>query len=557
MRSKLNLELLTDHSPHEFSEAYKGCYNSRGEYDSMQFVLRLRPDLHKKLEQFQNGVSIVKSSDIDYESFQAFSTYLHETVHWWQHIGSTSGLILGLSYPAQTHINGQHLKNYLKHTGLIKPIVRYNNLRATEVHPTDDEFKTINSILNNFHDVEFFKHLVIAPNSARNIADNPLFESVGHSYHIAYFAFVSMLSDTFDSEFQFLPKANMWRIEFDRLKHEKINGYYFGSPIGLPPVGLKDLYEGQARFTQIQYLHFGSGGALNWEHFEEIDMLSGVYYSAFATFLTLTNSKRPNSIDSPLVALFLLVLDLAINPTDGFPFEILHYESFIESVDSGMRFYLLCRKIATENQELKYAITAYTSSEYAMVVTQLSKSIACFSPLEAASKICEWAKNAQTIKNLMNEEKTFEFNPMNLPIRIMFSRFIRYQEDKLNNPAFFCWPGRYCAGNKCTEESSRLFLEHQSLFTDKEDGDIYPRKFPNKSEAAVQSTFDAFYGWVAMYDLSRQWVINDGEFNYDYFWLTSKYSMEELEQWARKYFVQMYGVDTKDFIILQSLLLET
>ena len=39
---------------------------------------------------------------------QAFSTLLHETVHWWQHVGSTYGLMLSLTYPTQLHGNYNH-----------------------------------------------------------------------------------------------------------------------------------------------------------------------------------------------------------------------------------------------------------------------------------------------------------------------------------------------------------------------------------------------------------------------------------------------------------------
>jgi hypothetical protein len=32
---------------------------------------------------------------------EAMSTYLHETIHWWQHVGNTAGLFLSLTYPVQ------------------------------------------------------------------------------------------------------------------------------------------------------------------------------------------------------------------------------------------------------------------------------------------------------------------------------------------------------------------------------------------------------------------------------------------------------------------------
>jgi len=545
---KLNKSLLDDQWSAIYAEDFNSCYNARGLYDTTQFVLRLRPDLHFLLEKVPNA--IVTSSDIDFETFQAFSTYFHETIHWWQHIGSISGLILSLSYPAQAHINRRHLKDHIKHTGLVKPIIKYNELNAESFHPTDEEFKTINYIINNFHDIEFFKHRVINPNSTKSFINNPLFESLGHSFDIAYSSFINVIASSFDQELTFLPKADEWGEEFKVLRDKKIKGYYHGSDIEIPPIGLKDIYEGQARFLQLQYLYFGSGGSLTWEDFEDIGMLSGVYYSAFRIFLQLVGSERPKSIDSPLVALFLVVLDISMNPTNGFPFDLVDHESFIESVDPGIRFINLCGAIAKNYPELKSFVRNYSSAEYFEVSRKLSEAIGCRSPLDAAEKICSWAMNKTALIELMEEEKKFNFSKENLPIRLVFSRFIRYQEDKLSNPAFFCWTGVYIAGEKCSQESMHLFQEHQALFSDKADGDIYPRKFPSKDSASVQKTFDQFYTWVTVYDLSRQWIVEGGEFSYDYFWLTSKHSMEELKGWAAHNFKLAYGVEIDDFKVL-------
>jgi hypothetical protein len=547
---KLTKKLIQDQWASEYSEDYRSCLNARGLYDSMQFVLRLRPDLHYLLDQVETGIA--NSGDYDFETIQAFSTYFHETIHWWQHIGSISGFILSLSYPSQAHINHSDLKKLLDITGPIKPIKKYNQLNAKEFKPQDDEFKVINVILNNFHDIEFFKYRIIVPETVKKLSSDPLFESVGHSYHIAYSSFVNLMSSSFDRELEFLPNAKEWHKGFEKLRDKRIEGYYYGSSIGLPLVGLKDIYEGQARFSQMQYLYFASGESLTWEDFDELDMLSGVYYKAFSTFLQLTESDRPDSLDSPLVALFLLVLDLAMNPTDGFPFEILHYESFIESVDPGMRFMFLCRMIALKYPELKGYIKDYSSSEYFDVSTRLSKAIVCPSPLDAASLISEWAENKQSLIQLMEEEKSFSFSNENQPIRLMFSRFIRFQQDKLENPAYFCWPGVYSAGDKFTEESIRLFNEHEAIFQDKADGDIYPRIFPEKDEASVEQAFDTFYCWVSTYDLCRQWIISDGDFNYDYWWLTSQHSMDDLETWASSHFERFYGIKPQQFKVLSN-----
>ena len=165
---------------------------------------------------------------------------------------------MSLSYPAQAHINNRHLKDFIKNTGQVKPIIKYNELNAKSFHPTDEEFKTINIILNNFHDIEFFKYRVINPNSTKSFANNPLFESIGHSFDIAYSSFINVISSSFDRELTFLPKADEWGAGFNNLRDKKVQGYYHGSDIKLPPIGLKEIYEGQARFLQLQYLYFGS-----------------------------------------------------------------------------------------------------------------------------------------------------------------------------------------------------------------------------------------------------------------------------------------------------------
>ncbi|MBU2539121.1 MAG: hypothetical protein KKH22_11855 [Proteobacteria bacterium] len=515
----------------------------------MQFVLRLRPDIHKKISKIPSG--IVTGNKYDVETFQAYSTYFHETLHWWQHIGSVSGFILSLTYPAQTHVNHKHLKDYLHQTGAIKSIVKYNKIFAKEYNPNSNEFKTINLILNNFHDIEFFKYLTINPKSAESICKDSLFESVGHSYYIAYSSFINLLSASFDNEFLFLPNPKKWIKGFGKLRENKVSGYYFGSNITLPRIGLKEIYEGQARFSQIQYLYFGSGGNLAWIDFEELGMLSGDYYKAFAIFLELIESKRPDSIDSPLVALFLVVLDIAMNPGEGFPFEIIDYEYFINSTDPGLRFTFLCVSIRENYPDLKTFIKDYSNSEYLDVVSKLSAAINSPSPLDVASCVLEWADHYEELVKLKSEEKHFTFSAENQPIRLLFSRFLRYQEDKLNNPAYFCWPGAHSAGERCTDVNLKLFLEHQSLFTDKADGDIYPRIFPDKNMSSVKESFDIFYTWVVTYDLCRQWIIDDGPFKYDYFWLSSKHSKETLEEWARRHFKFAYGVDTTEFEIAQ------
>lgn len=546
--AKLNVDLLMDDKDYSQLNSYSSCLNARGLYHSQQFVLRLRPDLHHAIDSL--AANDKETAEVDFETTQALSTLFHETIHWWQHVGSVTGLISSLCYPAQTHINASYLNDYLNLTGPIKPILKYNERNATEFKPTDEEFRTINVILNNFFDIENYKARVITPNNMEQVAATTFFESTGHSFNVTYTAVIQLLSSCFDPTLTFLPNAQSWGAMFDQLNQDKVEDFYHGSKITVPQVGLIDLYEGQARFSQLQYLYFSTGKTLSWEDFDAIGMLSGVYYSAFNVFLTALQEDRPPTIDSPLIALYLLVIDLAINPTEGFPFDIEYFDLFVSSTDPGIRFHELCHVIANKLPHLKFAIQTYSAEEYFEVTSLLSLEIGSKSPLEMADLIDGWMKNQNALQVLMKEESDFSFSDENLPIRLIFSQFLKMQINKKNNPEFFCWPGRYTTLPFINDRYRDLYVQHQALFKDKVDGDIYPAIIPGKTEESIMNVFNNFYAWIAAYDLCRQWIISDGDFEFDYFWLTSKYSMKDMAAWGENSFQMMFDKKTSEFQIL-------
>ena len=101
-------------------------------------------------------------------------------------------------------------------------------------------------------------------------------------------------------------------------------------------------------------------------------MLTGVYGEAFGHFLRLAELDWPSSIDDPVVALFLLVCDISMNPGAGFPMPLRTFDTFIEDVDPGHRFLFLCWTIARQSPELARAITKYSRAEYAEVTEALA-----------------------------------------------------------------------------------------------------------------------------------------------------------------------------------------
>lgn len=129
----------------------------------------------------------------------------------------------------------------------------------------------------------------------------------------------------------------------EALRASEVKGFYLGSPIDVPPLGLWEILEGQARFSQIQYLYGASGGGLSWDDFRKRGMLSDVYVRAFDTFLYFAEEEWPATVDDPIVGLFLLICDVALSPSEGLFLPMTDPSSLIWSTDPAWRFIFLCR----------------------------------------------------------------------------------------------------------------------------------------------------------------------------------------------------------------------
>ncbi len=532
--------------------AFYSCWNARGLYNPLQFALRLRPDIHRALDSVPAG--LVVPNQLSEEQLLAFSTYFHENIHWWQHVGSITGLFQSLIYPAQSHFNHKYLTAILSDLGPVKSIREYNLLNS---RPHDEETeldRNINAALNNWHDIEFYRWLVIDPKNIKEKINDPYFECVGHSYHIAIAAVLWLLSSTIDPDHNILLDPRPWEAKAQQLRNAKAPGFYYGSPIHLPPIGAREIFEGQARFSQLQYLYRASGRNINWGDFDKAGMFTPVYVEAFQCFLDLTGLERPSELDDPVVGLFLVVCDISINPAECFIEDLINFEALIVAHDPGMRFIQLCAAIKESRSPLRSCIKDYSAHEYWNISDSLCAATGFTSPRILLQTVASWPRQLQSVAKLLDEDKTFTFSLGNLPVRVFLARFIRLQMDKLTTPEFFCWPGIWMTtGNHKgikPEKAISLFEEHRALFLDKEDGDIYPRTFIDRNEVSVQETFDAFYSWVAFYELTRQWLVGTGEFDFNFSWLTSKYSRREMEEWASRQFEDAFGISTTEFKIV-------
>ncbi|MDO9569092.1 MAG: hypothetical protein Q7J58_06895 [Hydrogenophaga sp.] len=532
------------------ASGHGGDLNARGSYNTLDFVVRLRRDVHLALEPFGDNLDFKHVRT--FEEVQAFSTYLHETVHWWQHIGTTAGLMLSFLQPAHAHLNRRHLDELLGRFGPVKPLT----LLAEQLLDDDKQDGALNAVLNNWHDLEFFRRLALDPvGQVESVAGHAYFHSVGHSYQMAIGATSWLIGATLDPNYQVLPHPKDWESAMDSLREAKEEGFYRGSPIKVPMLGLKHIFEGQARFTQIQYLYCGSGRELRWQDLRELGMLNGVYVHAFNTFLQLVNKEWPETIEDPLVGLFLLICDLSLSPSEGLFLPMTDPSALIWSTDPGWRFMFLCRIAKSKGKEILGSIIDYSADDYWRVSESLSAVLLSPSPRTLAETIVDWSVGHEAWIELAAEAKTFDFQLGNYPIRVLLSRFVQFQKDKLDFPHFFCWPGMCMTTDQRIADPAavlRLFNEHEALFLNKADDlDVFPRLLKGVDESKLQSLVDDFYAWVTMYEFTRQWLVEAGDFDYDFGWLSSKFSKDDMKNWVDQSFKLSTGILPADFKVIQ------
>jgi hypothetical protein len=523
-------------------------YEVRGSYNPMQFVVHLHPDIQQTLASVRKGV--YRNGGITGDVVLAFSTSFHETIHWWQHIGSTLGLMLSLSYPAQSHVNHEHLRTIVEGIGPTKSL-RTLQLSGRTV-PHRIEF-LLNIVLNNFHDIEYCRRIALNPKAAPTITRDRYFEALGHGYHITWSSVIDRISALADPMFHSLPDIRRWPSAFLDLRDRRVEGYYHPSRTVLMRCGALDIFEAQARFSQLHYLHFGSGRTLTWEHFDYMGMLTPRYTDAFNAFLDTFEEQWPESPDHPIVALFLLICDMAMNPAEGFPFDISSFDTFVEDVDPGIRFFRLSAAARDNKTETLQALTrgGYTRDAYLDASHVLAQALDWPDPIEICRTVTTWPAESAGFAELAAQDATFRFPENDLPIRLFIARFVAFQRDKLANPQFFVWPGVHAAlpdGSGLTDdELLRLYGEHEPLFIRVPKGSVQPAVIAGRATDDINQMFTTFYVWNLYYNLVWQWHVQDGPFVFDFTWLLPNWSAEGMERWASAILSQAFGCLPGDF----------
>jgi len=521
----------------------------RGTYDPFGFVVSLSHDMHNLLDQTPAG--IFGTGTHSQEQLDAFSTYFHETLHWWQHIGSTSGLLLSLTRPMPTHINYEHLQFILKEIGPQKPLEHLTN-RQVQTYSTSVE-SCLNRIVNNWYDLMFNRRIILNPQIISKLIGSPYFDSQGHSILICLANWNLLLEATFDKSHRCVPDPRRWEQSIANLRNQRVEGFFYGSSVKTTTIGALHIFEGQSRFNQIQYLYLSTKGKMSWDAFRQKGMLRGVYVEAFEYFLKVTGYGWPSTPIDAEVLLFLIICDLAINPSDGYPFDIRHFESLIESTDPGIRFAWFCSQ-AKMRPNLRAALEKCGVEQYLEISTCLCKTLACATPVEIATELTNWTSNGVGFSELMLQDDISNYSDENLPLRLCFAKHLRFAKERIRRPEFFCWPAMFLVERQGADvdlkDSLSIFDKHQPPFILHPSGEIRPAIFQGTPEGNTYKTFNSFYYWILQYDLVEQWIIKPGPFQLDFTWMHPIYTPAVTKPFADRGFRENFGISLDDFSII-------
>lgn len=502
-------------------DEYNACLNAHGLYNSSQFVLRLSPLVHEALEEIEKPGIVYGAENPTW--LQAMSTYLHETIHWWQHVGSYHGLFRSLSYPCQATAHHSRIVEMQRNGELRKPVHS-----ICKLYPFDPHIS--HAIWNDFFDVDSFLFITHSKYSADQRSKEQMYSGVKNTVYQTQRIILGMIEATLRKPTNLISFHHVG--PFARKENEEPNC----------GIGVLEIFEGQARLNQLLYLGKTSQGMVDVKEFGKNGMFDGVYGKAFQFFLKNVQENWPNSIISSVVAVFLLICDFALNPTNSFSTE----KAFEKDMDfvnllPGNRFEAACN-FFQKNKKYLETVIQYSSKEYWALMDLLNEHIAESSLRENLTEISVDFSPDGELSDLFEGYCTMNFDYGNFVIKSVYSHFLAYSVDKLSYPHLFCWAGFHMVESGEIEKMETLFKKHCSLFHDgKDDKTIFVCERDGVSNDVMAEFQNRFFSDMVVVDLVTQCISVSGDFVYDLTWLAPKQPREKAVEYMTGNFESAFG----------------
>lgn len=520
----------------------------RGWYQPRNLVVSLAKDVDETLKTY-DGTSRPSN-----KVKNAFATYLHETIHWWQHVGTTSGLFMTLSLPAQAHVNQKHFESLASAFGLKKPLFDY--LRYFEVSHLEEQ-KLLNVITNNWHDMYFSRMLLCDPRAASEFINDPVYESQAHA-HLIHFSSILSNIESSSKGFKFQEASKRWMKLYDELKKSKTPDFYYGSSVRLPKIGIVDIMEGHARFCDLQYRSY-SGNDSTLDGYLQDGYLSERYFIAFKFFLDTTGLAWPTYVTDQTINLFLFVCDYALNTPYPYPFDpIDKFEQINELFSPGVRFLKVCSLLKKQDVKTEaYQLSATPGAEAYAALDILFSELLYYPSIKSL-----YLKLKELIDlggDKIDFEEAFsrcEYTGVNIFTRFVMSHHHEFIKCRIMTPHFLCWPSSFATTAVSSESDfnafSKFFKQHDPPLVLDNNQVVKVSKTYITQESKAPELLNDLLSFFVIYDLTDKLIKDRGEFDFEqYRWFSDNFSLSLFMTWLKPNFVRFFGVKPEDITTLE------
>lgn len=495
-----------------------------GRFDPLLSVVQLSPAVSEALGTQDGALPNIGCEAAGSIGTRAYATSLHETIHWWQHIGSSVGLLSGLTTAAQAAL----CIKYMADLGQEAPKPLVGALQAGRFRPATEDHPAWKAALC-YRELELGNTFLVSPQHAlfRVQRDPFLYESIGASICMHAKGAVWYIGRLIDPGGRSLASADSWLELYARsVKDRRL--LFEENEVAMIPIGGIDVFEGQARLSELQYF-CRSVESHTISDLRQMGLIAGVYAKCFDYFLKTLEVSEPASVVSPEILLFLLVCDFALNPSAGYPCAVPEDLDLLQDNHPGLRFAVMCNTARSRREELLSELKVASAASYRRAAAILAEPLGWQSPQSVAENVVSAFSRSSQGALLLDQRDRGDFGAQDVPARFILSEHFLFSEAKANCPHFFCWPGMFLTGSHLDNADELLGLQELLAMTSPPFLATSPAAGVDSVAIFGLSTIQArvvanrYFQTQATVDLFRQWIAHfnqfpTNQFLYDYSW---------------------------------------
>ena len=514
-------------------------HNVTGNFDPLSFIVRLD---EKSFDTF-NHLHNLSQLYWNEQNLTASAGIFHETLHWWQYIGSFFGFFEGLKNLTQTSVTISALKEYIKHFSPKKPFFK-STFEGTGV--TREEFKFMFNVCKNWYDIELTSAVLMSPSIIPCLDD----EVYLHNFNDSLLGYVMSNYGTIAKNFKKDIRTEInypeWVYERRMKLDQEAFNYPFIKELSLSDFGTTEILEGYARLSEIQLLCVQSSNNLSWQLLKQHKYLDGGKYSAaFSYYLNQCGLKEPTHALDAVVGIFLLICDLSLNSPALYLSSSYEYDTCFYDYHPVIRLKKIVHIIA-QNVNKLIRNFSYTDESYWYITDYVCSQLHEIPYRLQLLTAINFFNRHSCIVTQMSDKELFSSSSIN--VKFFLRKHILFIKQKMTSPSKLCWPGALIDH---LMQAKSIFDEFSVPFvTPMATGRISATIAFSKDVKHIENyLFDFIIGQIIA-DIVRQWVKNEGKFILKYSWISSQITDSFSERLATDYFHREFNFDINKIQII-------